>query len=135
MPTELQFQYQITTRPVFFGSETVTESRWHQPWSEPVRRKIDPQLAVALAASGAVFPLPLFRIDWYAPLSEPVRFKPELPARLHQFLAAPSRLLPTPNVIGTMRAQETGDELHASGTPFNRPVSIKIAMVEDTGAP
>lgn len=34
--------------------ETVTESRWHQPFSEPVRFKTPPRLAAALIASGCV---------------------------------------------------------------------------------
>jgi hypothetical protein len=117
------FQYQAHTEPVSTQPETVTESRWHQPWSEPVRQKIAPALAVALIASGAVFPpfplptpapaiigiqlaepmlrKPVIRVhlfpteavgtetillsEWFAPLSEPVRIKPQLRANLHPF--------------------------------------------------
>lgn len=30
--------YQAKTEPVRVAPEAVTESRWHQPWSDPVRR-------------------------------------------------------------------------------------------------
>ncbi|MBV8755404.1 MAG: hypothetical protein JO328_21330 [Hyphomicrobiales bacterium] len=59
--------------------EPVTESRWHQPFSEPVRSKIAPQLAVALIASGLAYvEAPPFaeRVTedrWHQPWSEPVR--------------------------------------------------------------
>lgn len=62
--------------------EQVTESRWHQPWSEPVRQKINPVLAIALMASGLFAPvLTDKQIDdtsearWHQPWSEPVRQK------------------------------------------------------------
>lgn len=70
--------------------ETVTESRWHQPWSEPRGRTNAwraRRAAVALIASGVTFnPLPITgsgadptAIDKYlTPLSEPVRAKPRL---------------------------------------------------------
>lgn len=48
MPNYPQFQYQVKTSPVF--TEPVLS--WHAPLSEPVRRRIAPALAVALAASG-----------------------------------------------------------------------------------
>lgn len=65
--------------------EEVTESRWHQPWSEPVRVRIAPALAIALAASGLFFSPQQAgetgQLDkWYAWLSEPVRQKPGLDA-------------------------------------------------------
>jgi hypothetical protein len=60
-------------------SGPVTQSRWHQPWSEPVRQRIGPQLAVALIASGLRFvEAPPFQETvtedrWHQPWSEPVR--------------------------------------------------------------
>jgi hypothetical protein len=72
-----QIQYQSTTEPVFTGGETITEDKWHQPWSLPVRQKIDPRRAVALAASGEFFTSPTvgetISVDkWFAQLSKPV---------------------------------------------------------------
>src|SRR5882724_7534457 len=75
------FQYQPHTEPVSTRPETVTEDRWHQPWSEPVRTKIKPALAIALIASGLgwdpqpIAAAPIQTIGWQSPLSEPVRKK------------------------------------------------------------
>src|SRR6266852_4907962 len=74
-------QYQAHTEPVSTLKETVTEDRWHQPWSEPVRPKIKPALAIALIVSGLGWdpqpPIaPPQSIDkWQQPLSEPARKK------------------------------------------------------------
>jgi hypothetical protein len=86
------FQYQPQTEPVYTGPEVVTESRWHEPWSEPVRQKIAPALAIALAASGLFYcPQTITEVitpdKWFAPLSDPVRIKPGLLASLQQTLA------------------------------------------------
>ena len=81
--------YPILQAPVLAAGqylETVTEDRWHQPWSEPVRFRILPALAVVLAtASGQFFnPQVLPNVDpgklptWFAPFTDPVR----VPARL-----------------------------------------------------
>src|SRR6266446_417280 len=73
--------YQAHSEPVSTSPETVTEDRWHQPWSEPVRPKIKPALAIALIASGLGWdpqpPIaPPQSIDkWQQPLSEPARKK------------------------------------------------------------
>ena len=86
----MRILYPILQAPVLTASqfpETVSEDKWHQPWSEPVRFKILPALAVALAAASGNFfnPLPVPNVNpsvvastWFAPLSEPVR----VPARL-----------------------------------------------------
>lgn len=61
------------------AGEPVTESRWHAPWSEPVRSRIAPQLAVALIASGlayveaAPFAERVTEDRWHQAWSEPVR--------------------------------------------------------------
>lgn len=76
----LHWQYQVKTEPVLAQAEQVTESRWHQPWSEPVRFKISGQLAIALMASG-LFSFPqnageaIFVDKWINQWREPVRFK------------------------------------------------------------
>lgn len=209
--TYTHMQYQVLTEPVSTRPETVTEDRWHQPWSEPVRKRINPKLAIALAASGLFFtpqtvgeiinadkwyapwrdpvrvkpglrpavsqnPLtfnprpfvsfgwygnlsepvrikrglraslqPFFTGDttviptgrllqWYAPWREPVRFKPGLRASLQQTAAWPPRLLPTPNITGTMAATETKDTFLAGASIFNPAASGEIGIV-DASAP
>ena len=88
-----RFQYPSLTQPIVAGGETITEDKWHQPWSEPVRQKIAPRLAVALIASGlSLVEAPPFAETvtedrWHHPFSEPIRLKPGLPAGQQQFLA------------------------------------------------
>jgi hypothetical protein len=53
---------------------------------------------------------------------------------LQQFLASPSRPLPTPNITGTMSALETKDTFLAGAMIFNAPASAEIGIV-DTSAP
>ena len=89
--------YPILQAPVLTTGqfpEGVSEDKWHQPWSEPVRFKILPALAIALAAaSGNYFnPLPLPNSDpsniastWFAPFTDPVRVLPRLPASENPF--------------------------------------------------
>ena len=65
------------------------ESRWHYPWSEPVRTR---QLATAQQQSVAQGE-PSFEVitvdKWTYPWSEPVRQKPGLGTQLQQFYASP----------------------------------------------
>jgi hypothetical protein len=87
---------QTAVAALFAGAgESVVESKWHQPLSEPPRGKIAPQLAVALIASGLVyvaaapFAEAVTEDRWHQPWSEPVRTRA---------LAAPQRqaLAPDP---------------------------------------
>lgn len=81
--------YQIVTQVVLppnLTPETVTESRWHQPWSEPVRAKQGLRAHLqqfytvdTLAFSDKNEP------TWYQWLSEPVRFKRGPGAHLQRF--------------------------------------------------
>lgn len=96
-----QFQYQIKTEPIVVTGEAVTEDRWHQPWSEPVRFKVDKRLSIALIVSGATIdpfiltqPEQITEDRWHQPWSEPVRFKPRLREGLQQFIS----FYPTPLV-------------------------------------
>ncbi len=86
-------QYQQHTEPVSTRPETVTEDRWHQPWSEPVRPKIKPALAIALIASGLGWdpqPIaaPTLNTGWQQPLSDPVRVKPSRIIDRYPFVAS-----------------------------------------------
>jgi hypothetical protein len=88
-----RFQYPSLTQPVARGGETITEDKWHQGWTEPVRQKIAPRLAVALIASGlgyveaGPFAESVTESRWHQPWSEPVRVRPALPAGEQQALA------------------------------------------------
>lgn len=83
--------YQIHTEPVFTGAEQVTESRWHQPWSDPTRRK---GINVALISASGLYYTPgqvtefIFEDKWHFPWSEPiVKNKVGLRAASQQFIA------------------------------------------------
>ena len=73
------------------GSALVLQDSLGPVWSEPVRQKIDPRRAVALAASGLVETLlpeqGKLTGAWYQWFSEPVRFKKGLPTREQPVLA------------------------------------------------
>jgi len=73
-----------------FG-ESVTEDRWHQPFSEPRRFARAPGMAIALLASGQFFAplsIPNFNaVEIWRPWSEPVRSRPGLSALLQRTLS------------------------------------------------
>lgn len=82
------------------------ESAWHQPWSEPVRVRIDPKLKTALVVSGLFAPVLTdtqitndIESRWHEPWSEPVRIRPRLNAGLNLFNSLPT---PTQQVPGTL---------------------------------
>lgn len=86
--------------------EAVSEDKWHRPFSEPVRQRIAPRLAIALAVSGLtappfVLPAPSEAMAWHRPLSEPVRVKPALRTALHQYFAVDTVALTNPEVVST----------------------------------
>lgn len=125
-----QYQFYVNATP---ATDSI-ESRWHYPWSEPVRFK--PRLKVALVPFDNLrFPIvPVsggFIQGWYTWLSEPVRFRTDgLKAWQQQFLAMPPRLLPNPNITGTLDATERGDIFTAGGTFFNRVSSASVGIIE-----
>ena len=70
--------------------EEVTESRWHQPWSEPYNKatltiRFGSYLQQSFIGDTANTLLPITNPVWFAPLSEPVRLKIGLGAWLQQF--------------------------------------------------
>jgi hypothetical protein len=79
--------------PAGAAPEPVLEAKFHQGWSEPVRQRIAPALAIALIASGATvppiapFPEAVTESRWHQPWSEPVRVKPALALAAQQFVA------------------------------------------------
>lgn len=74
----------LAQNPNNFFPETVTEDRWHQPWSEPVRSK-----SRATDLNQSVMPPQQTAISWFGPLSEPVRLKPRLRDGAQLFAAQP----------------------------------------------
>ena len=100
------FQYQNITDPTAatFVDTAKHEAPWHQPWSEPVRFKVLPGLAIALAASGPFAPVlnpakqitTFYESRWHYAWSEPVRLKPGLRAQYHPFATTYFDSRPTP---------------------------------------
>lgn len=75
--------------------------------------------------------IPIGRMNpWFAPLSEPVRKRSGLDAARQQFLASPSRLLPTPSITGTLNAIESGDVFTGGGREWNRVASGEVGIIE-----
>lgn len=203
MPRLPRFQYQATTQALSTEGEAITESRWHQPWSEPrdkrkpgthasrqpffmfspdpivsfgwfeelskpstlakkglrsplqqffayspnqttitpfawfgnlsdpvrIRRGLRASLQRPFTADTDVIPVSKL-IQWFGWLSDPVRKKRGLRASLQHYYEGPSRLLPNPNITGTMNAIETKDTFFAAGSPFNRPISGELGVQE-----
>lgn len=100
--------YPQLTAPVPFSGpmkETVTESRWHQPWSEPVRFRGGPNLKRPALLTGeqpwfSFQPEPPDQMveGWFAPLSEPKRFKRGLTAANQVAYPFYTRLIPSDQV-------------------------------------
>jgi hypothetical protein len=101
---------------------------WFAPLSEPPVKTLQ-GLRPSQQQFAAFNPLPRVSFSWFAPLSEPPRKLPPLDAAKHQFLAAPSRLLPTPTTFGTLAAIETKDTFLGGARAWNRIVSGEIGIV------
>lgn len=96
--------------------------------SEPVRRKIDPRLAVALIASGMTMALipeqGSLTGSWYLNLSEPVRLKPGTHASRQQFLAYVGAA--TQNAPNNNFAEQTSYAKY--GYAWTEPVRLKPGL-------
>lgn len=95
-----QIQYPILQAPVPFApfAETVMESKFHEPWSLPVRYPQDPRMSVvqAAASGNSFYPDPLPNVDpgnvmamWWMPFTDPVRFPERLKEANQLAYAAP----------------------------------------------
>lgn len=109
---------------------TVTPFGWFAPLSTPVRTRPRSPAALAPAFFMHPAPSPFVATGWFAPLSEPVRQRRGLRAAAQQFLAAPSRLLPTPTSFGRLSAIETKDIFLAGASKFNPPASAEIGIAQ-----
>lgn len=107
--------------PVPIVVEAITEDKWHQKWSEPVRQKIDPRLSVALGSSGEIYVRPLIVQEdkWHQPWSEPVRQK--INPRLLVALGSSGEIYTRPLIT-----QE--DKWHQ---PWSEPVRLKRGLRSD----
>lgn len=96
MPASYLTQYQILAQPPSPASIPERNAAvWIYPWSEPVRQRIAPVLAIALIASGIFAPTsfpgtqpgPSNAAPWLYAWSEPVRIKVGLRPEQQQVLA------------------------------------------------
>lgn len=95
MDSYLSFQYQAIAQPPSPRAQpgATNAAPWLFPWSEPVRTRIAPSLAIALAASGlfalvpfsGLIPGPRNAAPWIYAWSEPVRIKRALPPTEQHF--------------------------------------------------
>ena len=111
--------YQGETQPVPASSlDSFQESRWHQPWSEPVRHKIAPALAIALIASGVSAPfinVPFLRQEAFAAgWSQP-------PAQIRQV-----QYQATTRPVSVVAEDIFADKWFK---PFSEPVRIKLGLL------
>jgi hypothetical protein len=105
MDSNLSIQYQALAQPPAQSAQPGQSNAapWLYAWSEPVRQKIKPALAIALAASGYFGPAfvrenptPANAAPWLYAWSEPVRVKPAVRTGLQQALAFnPQPVVPT----------------------------------------
>jgi len=108
---------------------------WYALLSTPARVKPRSPAALSPFQSWQPAPSPFVATGWYAALSAPVRIKPGLRAHLQQFLAAPSRLLPTPTLFGALDALETKDTFLAGAMIWNRATDAEIGVINTTPQP
>lgn len=103
-----------------FVEDTTFESKWHQPWSEPVRfRRGLYAYQQPFATVANTFPLEvIFEDKWHFPWSEPVRSKSGLAVRLQQSFIWDA--LPDDSITGTMESR-----WHQ---PWTEPVRLKKGL-------
>jgi len=92
MPTILYQQIAAPVLPPSLVPESPLESKFHQAFSEPVRQKINPQLALALSVSANALTLSLFQENvyadkWFKELSHSIWPKRGLDAQQQQVLS------------------------------------------------
>lgn len=114
-----------------FNPQPFVSFSWFEALSEPPVKHLQ-GLTPAQQQFTAFHPAPspFVATGWYVPLSEPPRFKLGLAPPRQQFLAAPSRLLPTPTVFGVLAATETKDTFLGSAREWNRVTSGEIGVIE-----
>lgn len=117
--------------------ETTFESKWHYAWAEPVRQKLGLWAAhqAAQVYWSTLTPPNVLTMGWFTPLAPPPNPKQGLAARYQLAFAAPSRLLPTPNITGVLAATETKDVGLFGGILFNRPSTATVGVIQLSFSP
>jgi hypothetical protein len=89
-------QQQVLAWNTLFAFEVITEDKWHQPWTIPVR--IKPRLPEGEQQSFAFYTNPVITFGYYGWLSEPVRLKKGLRTDLQQTTTADTTVIPTSKI-------------------------------------
>lgn len=119
-------QFPSIAEPTTSVFEIITVDKWIYRLNEPVRLRIDPRRAIALAAPAAIGPvlnpetqlIQGFESRWHYPWSEPKRFKRGLGAWLQPFTTPQTPVFPT-GIVRTMNWF----------APLNEPVRLKIGLM------
>jgi hypothetical protein len=109
---------------------TVTPFAWFEPLSEPARTR--PGLRAALQQSFTSDPtvIPVSRMmPWFSALSEPsVKTRQGLAPSLQQAWVGPARLLPKPNLFGTLKVLENKDVFLGGFRKWDRINSGEVGL-------
>ncbi len=113
---------------------------WFANFTEPVREKVGTKAALqqAFTADWEFVPGTGEALDgWYVWYSEPVRALAGLKPYLQQYIAYHPRILPNPNVTGTMNAIETNADVaifainvYNSGSTASSGQGARVSIVE-----
>jgi len=107
---------------------------WNVPQTDlPPRAKPGLLAACQQFYTANVFPIAnvvVTNYGWFAPLGTPANPKPGLAARYQQAFAAPTRLLPTPNITGVLAASDNPDTAQFGGIVFNAPIEALTGVIE-----
>lgn len=126
-------QYQVKAEPPDQSVQPgqTNAAPWIYPWSEPVRYRIVPALAIALAASGLFSPIisptqpeGIFFHQWFA---EPVRTLPGLGPHLQQVDSLPTPVLPLASTLNSW--------FHPLSDPVWLPIGLKDWLQQTTAWP
>jgi hypothetical protein len=110
--------------------EVVTEDKWHQPWSEPVRRKPPLRIAPETAMVPFATPYAVVSFGWNVPQNDLApRRKPGLEARYQQAAAFyPYPIVPI--TLAVMAATETPDVMDTDGIAYSPPSGALVGVIE-----
>lgn len=110
--------------------ENVTEDKWHQPWSEPVRRKPPLRTAPETAMVPFATPYAVVSFGWNVPQNDLApRRKPGLEARYQQAAAFyPYPIVPI--TLAVMAATETPDTMDTDGIVYSPPSGALVGVIE-----
>ena len=116
-----------------FAPEVITTDKWFAHLSQPyLVRLFHASQQQAYTNDSELFPQPSELIQWFSNLSEPTRdLKVGLSARLQMSLAAPERVLPTPDVTVIMNAIEDNQDIFSAGVvTYNQAVRAVVSIEE-----